>query len=215
MGALLVGALGLAACSSGPNSMASSTTSTSISTASGLALHVTPNVNLHNGEVVHVSVSGFPPGKAFLSECASVADVSAEGCGAQLAAQPFAEIESGSGTQNFTVANQAATMPLTPQPSLSCTNQCVLVATSGVPASGAQHTQTATLAFGSRDTRSDFSSEHVHDVLCFALITHPSGEVVQAGPGRVISCAAEARSRIGRTHLPVGRSSKSSGSVQT
>jgi len=115
------------------------------STASGLALHVAPNVNLHNGEVLHVSVSGFPPGKAFLSECASVADVSGEGCGAQLAAQPFVEIEDGSGTQSFTAADQAATMPLTPRPSVSCTNQCVLVATSGVPASGTQHIQTATL----------------------------------------------------------------------
>jgi hypothetical protein len=119
------------------------------STGSGLALLVAPNVNLHNGEVVHVSVSGFPPGKAFLSECASPADVSAEGCGAQLAAQPFVEIENGSGTESFTVANQAATTPLTPQPSVSCMNQCVLVATSGVPASGGEHIQTATLAFGS------------------------------------------------------------------
>ena len=61
---------------------------------------------MHNGEVVHVSVSGFPPGKAFLSECASPADVSAEGCGAQLAAQPFVEIENGSGTESFTVADR-------------------------------------------------------------------------------------------------------------
>jgi hypothetical protein len=104
---------------------------------------------LHDGEVVHVSVSGFPPGKAFLSECASPADVSAEGCGAQLAAQPFVEIENGDGTENFTVTNQAATTPLTPQPSVSCINQCVLVATSGVAASGAKLIQTATLAFGS------------------------------------------------------------------
>jgi hypothetical protein len=114
-----------------------------------LALHVSPNIDLHDGEVVHVSVSGFPPGKAFLSECASPADVSAEGCGAQLAAQPFVEIENGDGTENFTVTNQAATTPLTPQPSVSCINQCVLVATSGVAASGARLIQTATLAFGS------------------------------------------------------------------
>ena len=96
-----------------------------------------------------MSVSGFPPGKALLSECASPADVSAEGCGAQLAAQPFVEIENGGGTASFTVANQAATTPLTPHPSVSCTNQCVLVATSGVPASGVRHIQTASLAFGS------------------------------------------------------------------
>jgi hypothetical protein len=109
---------------------------------------VSPNVDLHDGEVIHVSVSGFPPGKAFLSECASPADVSAEGCGAQLAAQPFVEIENGGGTTNFTVTSQAATTPLTPQPSVSCTKQCVLVATSGVPASGARVIQTATLGLG-------------------------------------------------------------------
>jgi hypothetical protein len=133
----------------GASSSASSATSTSAPTASGLALHVAPNVNLHNGEIVHVSVSGFPAGKAFLSECASVVDSGAQGCGAQLAAQPFVEIQNGAGTGSFTVANQTASTPLSPQPSASCTKQCVLVATSGTPASGAKHIQTATLLFRS------------------------------------------------------------------
>ena len=149
IGMLLAGALELGACSSGPRSSSSSTTSTSPTTPSGLAVHVSPNVNLHNSEVVHVSVSGFPPGKAFLSECASVADVSAEGCGAQLAAQPFVVIENGAGTATFTIANQAVSAPLTTEPSVLCTDQCVLVATSGVPASGTKHIQTASLAFAS------------------------------------------------------------------
>jgi hypothetical protein len=150
---LVVVALALAGC--GASSSTSSTTSisaatsTSAATGSGLVLHVAPNANLHNGEVVHVSVSGFPARKAFLSECASVDDVGAEGCGVQLAAQPFVEIENGAGTGIFTVANQAASAPLSSQPSASCTNQCVLVATSGTPASDAKHVQTAPLIFGS------------------------------------------------------------------
>ncbi len=155
-GALLAGAVGLASCSSGPISTAPSTTSitststsiTSTSTSSGLVLEVTPNVSLHNGEVVQVIVSGFPAGKAYLSECASGEDVSGEGCGPQLAAQPFLVIEYGAGTGSFTVADQAASAPLSP-PSAACTNQCVLVATSGVPSSGARRIQTAPLMFAS------------------------------------------------------------------
>lgn len=95
-----------------------------------------------------MNVSGFPPGKAFLSQCAAATDVNALGCGAQLAAQPFVVIENGAGTGSFTVTNRAASTPLSPQPSVPCTNQCVLVATSGVPASGARHIQTVKLAFG-------------------------------------------------------------------
>lgn len=124
------------------------TTPPSTSTGSGLVLHVAPATNLHDGEVVQVSVSGFPPGKAYLSECAAATDVNALGCGAQLSAQPFVVIENGAGTGSFTVTHQAASTPLYPQPSTTCTNQCVLVATSGAPASGARHIQTVTLAFG-------------------------------------------------------------------
>lgn len=148
IGALLTGAVGLASCSSGPSSTAPSATSTSTSSSTGLDLEVTPNVSLHNGEVVEVIVSGFPPGKVFLSECASAEDVSGEGCGPQLAAQPFLVIEYGAGTASFSVADQAASAPLSP-PSAACTNHCVLVATSGVPASGARRIQTAPLMFTS------------------------------------------------------------------
>jgi hypothetical protein len=112
-----------------------------------LVLNVPPDATLHNGEVVHVSVSGFPAGKAFLSECASAGDVGAEGCGVQLAAQPFVEIENGAGTGSVAVVNQAASAPLSPQPSASCANQCVLVATSGANPSGIDHIATARLVF--------------------------------------------------------------------
>ena len=117
--------------------------------STGLVLHVVPVTNLHNGEVVVVSVSGFPPGKAFLSECASAADVNVIGCGAQLAAQPFVEIEGGGGTERFTVSVHAASAPLTSQPTALCTTQCVLVATSGENPSGLEHIATVSLTFES------------------------------------------------------------------
>jgi len=120
----------------------------SISTATSLGLHVAPATNLQDGEVVQVTISGFPPGEAYLSECAATTDVSALGCGAQLAAQPFVVIENGAGSGTFAVTHQAASTPLSPEPSTTCTNQCVLIATSGAPASGARHIQTVNLAFG-------------------------------------------------------------------
>jgi hypothetical protein len=117
--------------------------------SNGLDLDVVPMTNLHNGEVVVVSVSGFPPGKAFLSECASATDVNVIGCGAQLAAQPFVEIEGGGGTERFTVNDHAASAPLTSQPGAVCTTQCVLVATSGENPAGLEHVATVSLAFES------------------------------------------------------------------
>lgn len=148
IGALSAGSLTLSACSSGPTTTPSTTTAVSASTASGLVLHVAPSTNLHNGEVVRVSVSGYPPGKAFLSQCAAAMDVNALGGGTQLAAQPFIAIENGAGSGNFTVTDRAASRPVSSQPSATCTNQCVLVATSGVPASVVRHIQTVKLAFG-------------------------------------------------------------------
>lgn len=124
-------------------------TTSAAPSSSGLVLHVSPTANLRNGEIVQVSVSGFPPGKVFLSECASDADVNALGCGAQLAAQPFVEIDNGAGTESFNVSDKAPSAPLSPDPTALCTNQCVLVATSGAPASGARHVQAIKLVFGS------------------------------------------------------------------
>jgi hypothetical protein len=153
--ALLIGSMALAACNSNPSPTAQSTTTSSTSsrasttTAVDLVLHISPTTNLHGGESVRVSVAGFPPGKAYLSECASVADVNPLGCGAQLAAQPFVEVENGTGSTIFTVSNQAASNPLSAEPTARCTNQCVLVATSGAPSSGARHIQTGKLVFGS------------------------------------------------------------------
>lgn len=89
---------------------------------------VTPSSGLHNGEVVHVSVSDFPPGKARLSECASPSDANQLGCGPQPAAQPFIVIEGNSGSSTFTVSEKATNGPLRSEPLTPC-SQCVLVAT--------------------------------------------------------------------------------------
>jgi hypothetical protein len=106
-----------------------STTTTVLSSTPTLV--VTPSTNLRSGQTIRVAVSNWPPGKAHLSECASAADVGAQGCGAQVAAQPFAVIEYGSGTATFTVTSQAAVGSLTPA-TQNCTTGCVLVATGGV-----------------------------------------------------------------------------------
>ena len=89
---------------------------------------VTPSSGLHNGDVVHVSVSGFPPGKARLSECASPSDANRLGCGPQPADQPFIVIEGSSGSSSFTVSDHATNGPLRSETLTPC-SQCVLVAT--------------------------------------------------------------------------------------
>lgn len=96
---------------------------------------VRPSTDLHNGERVTVSVNGFGIGAKFwISECFSKADVGAQGCGQQLAAQPFGETGmQGSGSYEFTVSTRAATAPYDPASVVSCLNHCVLVATSASP----------------------------------------------------------------------------------
>ncbi len=129
---LLVGLIPTA-CGSGsssPPSARPSTTTNPPVTLAALRIKVTPSTDLRNGQVVQVAVSGFPPGKAFLSECASPANVNAEGCGSQLALQPFVVIEGGSGTSPFTVTNTATSAPLSSGPTTICTT-CVIVATTG------------------------------------------------------------------------------------
>jgi hypothetical protein len=89
---------------------------------------ITPSSSLHNGQVVLVSVSCFPPGKARLSECAQPSDANQLGCGPQPAAQPFIVIEGSSGSSSFTVSDHATNGPLRSEPLTPC-SQCVLVAT--------------------------------------------------------------------------------------
>jgi len=109
---------------------------------------VSPATGLRNGQTVQVTVSGFPPGKAHLSECASASEVNPLGCGVQLAAQPFVVVENGGGTQPFTVTDQAPTAPLVPG-AAPCATGCVLVATAGESSSGPGGFATAPISFAS------------------------------------------------------------------
>jgi hypothetical protein len=96
-------------------------------------VRVTPSTNLHNGEKVSVSVNGFGIGvKFWLSQCATASDATAQGCGEQLAARPFALTDmSGAGTFNFVVHTSAATKSGDTRLSRPCGDHCVLVVTGG------------------------------------------------------------------------------------
>lgn len=82
-----------------------------------------------------------------MSECASAADANPQGCGGQLAAQPFVVIEDGAGSVPFTVMNRAAVAPLSSGETTACSTGCVLVATAGAYASGLQVVVAAPIAF--------------------------------------------------------------------
>jgi hypothetical protein len=97
-------------------------------------VRVVPDSDLQNGEKVTVFVSGFwPEGKFWLSECTEAADARGPpGCGVQLAAEPFGMAGvTGTGKYSFTVQSRAATRPFTAGKMMSCTDKCVLMATSG------------------------------------------------------------------------------------
>ena len=102
---------------------------------SGLSqiVRVVPSGDLHNGEKVTVTVSGFwPEAKFWLSECAEATYVRGPpGCGVQLAAEPFGMAGvTGTGKYTFTVRARAATKPFAVGKMVSCTDKCVLMATS-------------------------------------------------------------------------------------
>jgi len=96
---------------------------------------VEPNQGLHDGQTVTVTVQGFAPNdRVHLSECAERVSVSSEGCGPQLAAQPFIDTDNtGSGTINFVVHSTASAKPHNLEPTRPCTDQCLLVATTNLP----------------------------------------------------------------------------------
>jgi hypothetical protein len=94
---------------------------------------VSPSSDLHNGEKVRVTVSGFGLGaKFFVSECAAATDVSPGGCGGQLALQDFGLTNMiGDGSYVVTVKNVAA-IGLSPKgPFRMCAANCVLTVTGG------------------------------------------------------------------------------------
>lgn len=133
----------------GAASPAAQGSATAPAVATRAQITVTPSIELTAGETVRVAVSGFPAeSKVFLSECAAATDVSAAGCGPQLAAQPFLLTDGdGAATGTFVVQPVAASQPNAGL-SVKCRNECVLVATSGIPAGGGPHIATAPLAFG-------------------------------------------------------------------
>jgi hypothetical protein len=98
-------------------------------------VRVTPSTNLHNGEKVHVYVTGLGlDAKFWLSECATSADANGDGCGEQLAAQPFGETNMyGAGSYSFVVRSSAADKPYYVGSFHPCLAQCVLVAAGGGP----------------------------------------------------------------------------------
>ena len=100
-------------------------------------VHVTPASNLHSGETVLVTVRGFDIGaKFFMSECATTADANEDGCGEELAAEPFGVTDvTGSGRITFVVSNRAGTRPYDPSDTVACRQTCVLVATGGLGSS--------------------------------------------------------------------------------
>lgn len=86
--------------------------------------------------------------KVWLSECADAVDVNADGCGAQLAAQPFAMVDgSGGRSVTFPVSSTAGSKPYDVNSFEPCTNNCVLVATIGGAPSSADAFAYAPLTF--------------------------------------------------------------------
>ncbi len=94
---------------------------------------VTPSQGLTDGQTVSVRVTGFGVGgKVWLSECASVADASDLGCGAQLATQTLlATDDARAGQATFTVQVHAPSRPVVATPAVPCSGQCVIMATVG------------------------------------------------------------------------------------
>ena len=98
---------------------------------------VSPSQQLHDGQSVQVTLSGFGSDhRVRLSECASKDSVTAVGCGEQLARQPFVDLDAtGAGSTTFVVHENAPVKPLDTTATLECADQCVLVATTDLPGS--------------------------------------------------------------------------------
>jgi hypothetical protein len=100
--------------------------------ANDVAVNVTPSSGLQDGERVTVSLRGFGSGaKVWLSECAFGAIVSPLGCGDQLAAEQFITTGPTGSARTTFVVSDGARAQIGSSPSLSCTTNCVIVATLG------------------------------------------------------------------------------------
>lgn len=94
-------------------------------------IHLTPSNYLHDGEQILVQVLDASPGERFrISECANTASANIAGCGDQLAAQPFIDIDpSGAGSTTFYVQASAAAKPYSTTAFRPCADKCVIMAT--------------------------------------------------------------------------------------
>jgi len=95
---------------------------------------VIPDENLVDGESVIVKLTGFGVGgKTWLSECASIADVTSNGCGGGLPEQTFLLTDNNrAGSGPFVVHDRAWTKAIGRTGVVQrCTSACVLVATMG------------------------------------------------------------------------------------
>ena len=113
--------------------------------SAGPQVSVSPAANLIDGQSVSVRLSGFPAGSMVrISQCATVAAANDLGCGSELAAQPVVLTSGdGSGTVSFPVRSQAAAGPLETGAIEACSDQCLIVATTGA----GSHFATAAIAF--------------------------------------------------------------------
>ena len=167
---LLVGVATVAACLSGCSAAktttrspvtsrlsTSNTTSSATVAPSAPTLSVTPSRGLSDGQVVTVNVRGLPAGiKFFVSECLTPADASHEGCGPQLAQQPFGVTDTGgSGSTSFTVYVYTASSPNS-QVVTPCAGECVIVA---VPDTSSGRPVLAPIAFAAVATSTSLAAE--------------------------------------------------------
>jgi hypothetical protein len=110
-------------------------------------LVVDPDHGLHDSQRVRVVFIAFgPTSRVRLSQCASAAAASAPGCGDLPQSQPFADMDAnGNGSTMFVVHDHASTAPGDTMNTVTCRDQCVLVASTdtaeGTPT-------TAPLGFG-------------------------------------------------------------------
>jgi hypothetical protein len=145
----LVG-LVLAACGSGNGTVAPPTTGAPTTTRAGTtsplgdqinpaqttvdpSVAVTPNNELVDGQRIMVTVAGFGvDSKVWLSECASISDLSDAGCGPRLAAQPSLMTDTRrAGSAVFVVHDRAAVMENNVTDVRPCRSACLVFAAGG------------------------------------------------------------------------------------
>jgi Neocarzinostatin family len=135
VGAVLTLVANLSAVGWGERVATAASPAPSIAAQTDVAIEVTPYAGLFDGQTVRVSARGFDEGgKVWLSECATAADVNPNGCGQQLAGQPFLIVDDrGDAVGTFVVSAIAPTRPYNTADLQPCV-ACVLVAVEGVVA---------------------------------------------------------------------------------